>query len=217
LTKVPHLDPGRAFLLSGVIYVVWQVLYWKLVLVDRRTKIESGQRTTSFSFLLNDKRGAIGRALSSIPPKYREFSFMVGQFVYAKITELPAVYVLYESPFWSGALILFIFSVSVWNGGGFYIEVFGRKFERELEKLRKELAEATSRSGSETPSGRMSPTDGAAAVTAAMDSELSSAANSPVSHTVDLPSVTASEGIPLLVSTKTGMPVPHEADKDKAI
>jgi len=59
--------------------------------------------------------------------------------------------VLYESSFWSGAFLIFIFSVSVWNGGGFYIEVFGRKFERELEALRKELADTASRSGISTP------------------------------------------------------------------
>jgi len=47
--------------------------------------------------------------------------------VYAILTELPAVFVLYDSSFWSAAFFLFIFSVSVWNGGGFYIEVFGRK------------------------------------------------------------------------------------------
>jgi len=51
----------------------------QFVLVDRKEKIESGQRTTSFSFLLNDKRGAIGRILSRIPPNYRLISFMGGQ------------------------------------------------------------------------------------------------------------------------------------------
>jgi hypothetical protein len=118
-------------------------MYWKFVLVDRRTKIQSGQRTTSFSWLLNDKRGAIGRSLSTVPPQYREFSFMVGQLgmsslitllhdanlssVYSLLTELPAVYLLYDSPAWSAAFLIIIFSVSVWNGGGFYIEVFGRK------------------------------------------------------------------------------------------
>jgi hypothetical protein len=47
--------------------------------------------------------------------------------VYGVLTELPAVFLLYDSAFWSGAFLLFIFSVSVWNGGGYYIEVFGRK------------------------------------------------------------------------------------------
>ena len=98
---------------------------------------------------------------------------MGGQLLYAILTELPAVYVLYDSPFWSNIFLVFIFSVSVWNGGGFYIEVFGRKwvfhfklmvstvcsntlcnrFEKELEALRKELAEATARSGRSSPNG----------------------------------------------------------------
>lgn len=51
----------------------------QFVLIDRRKKIESGQRTTSFSFLLNDKRGAIGRALGTLPMQYREAAFMFGQ------------------------------------------------------------------------------------------------------------------------------------------
>jgi len=78
--------------------LIWQLLYWKVshmestipapliiswsrqfLLIDRRAKIESGQRATSFSFLLNNKRGLIGRVLSSIPPDYREVSFMGGQ------------------------------------------------------------------------------------------------------------------------------------------
>lgn len=46
---------------------------------DRRAKIASGQRTTSLSFLLNDKRGNIGRWLSNVPERYRELSFMAGQ------------------------------------------------------------------------------------------------------------------------------------------
>lgn len=49
--------------------------------------------------------------------------------VYALVTEIPAVFLLYHSPTWSAAFILFILAVSVWNGGGFYIEVFGRKYD----------------------------------------------------------------------------------------
>ena len=52
---------------------------------------------------------------------------MCGQLLHATVTGLPAVCVLYGSPFWSNMFLLFIFSVSVWNGGAFYIKVFGRK------------------------------------------------------------------------------------------
>jgi hypothetical protein len=61
--------------------------------------------------------------------------------VYSIATELPAVYLLYDSPVRSTIFLFLLFGVSVWNGGGFYIEVFGRKFEKEMEALRKELAE----------------------------------------------------------------------------
>jgi hypothetical protein len=77
--------------------------------------------------------------------------------VYGVLTELPAVYVLYDSAHWSAAFLLALFAVSVWNGGGFYIEVFGRKFERELDALRKELADATARSGRSSPEGSDEP------------------------------------------------------------
>ncbi|KDQ06243.1 hypothetical protein BOTBODRAFT_60699 [Botryobasidium botryosum FD-172 SS1] len=163
LIEVPHLQPLVALGLSGILYLFWQGLYIKFILVDRREKIEAGQRTTSYSWLLNDKHSAIGRALSSLKPETRPFAFQLGQLVYSIVTELPAVFLLYDSPLWSGIFLFFIFSVSVWNGGGFYIEVFGRKFERELEALRKELAEASARSGAATPangseSGHATPT-----------------------------------------------------------
>jgi hypothetical protein len=103
------------------------MLYWKFVLVNRRKKIESGQRATSFLYLLNAKKSIIGSFLSKVPQQHREAAFMGGQLLYSILTELPAVFVLYDSPFWSNAFLLVIFSVSVWNGGGFYIEVFGRK------------------------------------------------------------------------------------------
>ncbi|KAJ3568410.1 hypothetical protein NP233_g5731 [Leucocoprinus birnbaumii] len=158
LQEIPYLDPVRALLLSGGIYCSWQLLYWKFVLVDRRAKINSGQRTTSFSWLLNDKRGFIGKKLGAIPAQYREIFFISGQAVYAILTEIPAVFLLYRSSMWSGVFLLLIFGVCVWNGGGFYIEVFGRKFERELEALRKELAEVSARSsGASTPNGSVSP------------------------------------------------------------
>ena len=51
----------------------------QFVFINRRDKIASGQRTTSYSWLLNDKRGRIGKALSSTPPEHREHVFMAGQ------------------------------------------------------------------------------------------------------------------------------------------
>ncbi|KAG9126972.1 hypothetical protein FRC07_001190 [Ceratobasidium sp. 392] len=184
--KVKELEVGQSLFLSTIIYLIWQTLYWKFVLVDKRKKIESGQRTTSFSFLLNEKRGFIGKILGATPPRRREMYFMLGQLLYSILTSLPAVFLLYTSAKWSGAFLLLIFAVSVWNGGGFYIEVFGRKFERELEALRKELAEATaagySSSGVNTPQPQEahSPQQGATSASSDPGDESSSSEGSPL-------------------------------------
>ena len=70
---------------------------------------------------------------------------------------MPCIFLLYDSRISSAVYLLVIFSVSVWNGAGFYIEVFGRKFERELEALRKELAEANSALASQRTSPTLEP------------------------------------------------------------
>lgn len=159
--------------------------------------------------------------LGKHPPQYILFEqkFTSSSLVYSVLTELPAVFLLYDSSFWSGAFLIFIFSVSVWNGGGFYIEVFGRKyvllsirgsckiligsfdrFERELEALRKELAEATSRSE------RSSPTLGPQS-----DDDLSTVAGSPDLGDKALPSVPS---VTSLVSTPDSI-TPPELKKDQ--
>jgi hypothetical protein len=103
---------------------------------------------------------------------------MFGQLIYTILTCLPVVYLLYYSSLWSGKPLPFpsaylnwlaslllspslglfligIFGVSAWNGGGYYIEVWGRKFERELEALRKEVAEGVIKDGRSTPGGSL--------------------------------------------------------------
>lgn len=52
---------------------------------------------------------------------------------------------------------LLLILLSVWNGAGYYVEVWGRRFERELEALRREV-EATQRA-SAAASGA-SPSEG---------------------------------------------------------
>ncbi|KZV75656.1 hypothetical protein PENSPDRAFT_571118 [Peniophora sp. CONT] len=158
LNDLPTMHATKALAISSVLYFVWQALYWKLILIDRRKKIESGQRTTSLTFLLNHQRGAIGKILAKVKPERREMYFMFAQYLYAVLTEVPCIFLLYDSAFSSATYLILIFSVSVWNGAGFYIEVFGRKFERELEALRKELAEANSALASQRTSPTLDPT-----------------------------------------------------------
>ncbi|WWD09853.1 hypothetical protein V865_007981 [Kwoniella europaea PYCC6329] len=138
-------------LLSGVPYILWQATYYKFISLDRKSKIESGQRQNSFQYLLNDKRGPIGKALRGIRPEHRELWFIFCQLIYSIVFMIPPATLFIHSSTASSAFLIIIFAVSAWNGASFYVEVFGRKFERELEKLRKEM-ELASATGTSTSS-----------------------------------------------------------------
>jgi len=115
---------------------------------------------------------------------------------------------------------MLLFSVSVWNGGGFYIEVFGRKFERELEALRKELAEAAaSRSGAVTPAvsegGLHADTSPVLHARTSSDGDISDAMGSPLFVPQDLahPDSTPVEGLGL--DTGGEPPAPERVKKEQ--
>ncbi|KAK8869577.1 hypothetical protein IAR55_000144 [Kwoniella newhampshirensis] len=158
-TGLKHVDDYKWYtmiLLSGVPYILWQAAYYKFISIDRKSKIESGQRENSFHYMLNDKRGPIGKALQGIRPEHREQWFIFGQLIYSIIFMIPPAALYIHSPRSSSVFLITIFAVSVWNGASFYVEVFGRKFERELERLRKEM-ELASATGSTTSTSSTAP------------------------------------------------------------
>ncbi|GAA5925369.1 glycerophosphocholine acyltransferase [Sporobolomyces koalae] len=136
--ELPHLNSWHAMLISMSVYAFWQIAYYHFVIQLRANKIKEG-RATSFTFMVNDKKRLIGKIAAKVPEGYKESAFMGGQAIYTIVTLLPPVLVLYDSKFWSDVYLLFLFGVSVWNGASFYMEVFSRKFEKELLALRKEF------------------------------------------------------------------------------
>lgn len=94
--------------------------------------------------------------------------------------------------------LVVLFVVSTWNGATFYVEVFGRKFARELEQLRKEMdamsAGTSNSSSAPTPSNPSTP---AADGNMPVEDRLDALANSPlVLPAINTPDVT--EHVPLM-------------------
>lgn len=157
-------------------------------------KIESGQRTTSLSYLLNDKRGGIGRALDRVRPEKRAAYFMAGQFCkYCFRSHRSYANAVYLSVFYSdrvagGVPVVRQLSMewclldcdlrrecvewrrilhrSLWSqvctahhsSSSLYTDYSIERFERELEALRKELAENNNRSGRSSPTESLTNT-----------------------------------------------------------
>lgn len=120
-------------------YAVWQLSYHFLITVRKRQKIAAG-RPTSFTWLRKSYRSNfLGKFVLSFPESMQEVIFMCIQYGYALLTMVPC-------PLWfwyrwaSAGFMLGMFAWASWNGATYYIDAYGRRFEKELEGLRKEVA-----------------------------------------------------------------------------
>lgn len=123
---------------STVPYAFWQLTYYFFITVRRREKIAAG-RPTSFVWLRRSySKVWIGKFVLSLPEKLQEPAFMFIQYIYAVLTTLPC-------PIWfwyryaSSAYLLAVFCWSVYNGATYYIDVFGKRFQNELEAMKLEV------------------------------------------------------------------------------
>ena len=134
-----HYSIGDMIIWATLPYAIWQLSYHFLITVRKRSKILAG-RPTSFTWLRKSYRGNIlGKFVLSFPESWQETIFMFVQYTYAVLTMLPC-------PIWfwyrwaSASFMLLAFSWASWNGATYYIDVFGKRMEKELEALRKEIA-----------------------------------------------------------------------------
>jgi len=164
-----HYSLAAMALWSTVPYAVWQLSYHFLITVRRREKIAAG-RPTSFTWLRKSYSKAwIGKLVLSLPESMQEPAFMLIQYTYAVATMLPC-------PLWfwyryaSSAFLMVVFCLSVYNGATYYIDVFGKRFQTELEAMKLEVQKW--HQSTEVTSPLMTPkVDGGVELAGAMDGD----------------------------------------------
>lgn len=135
---------------STIPYAVWQLSYYFFITVRRREKIAAG-RPTSFTWLRKSYSKAwIGRLVLSLPESLQESAFMLIQYSYAVATMLPCPLWFYSR--WASATFLMVvFIWSIHNGSTYYIDVFGKRFQKELEAMKAEVAKWNVQDGMLSP------------------------------------------------------------------
>jgi hypothetical protein len=134
-----HYSLPQMVIWATVPYAVWQLTYHFLITVRRREKIAAG-RPTSFTWLRKSYANSfLGKIVLSLPESLQESAFMLIQYSYACITMIPCP-LWFWSRWASGVFLGFVFTWSTYNGANYYIEVFGKRFQKELEALKKDVA-----------------------------------------------------------------------------
>ncbi|ORX55194.1 hypothetical protein DM01DRAFT_1335490 [Hesseltinella vesiculosa] len=121
---------------STCAYLVWQALYYVFIMVRRREKVESGLRVTSYSWLLNDqsaKPSLLKRVAYTFGPQYKAYMFMLIQLIYNILTCIPT-YFMFKHFALHTIFLCAMFAASVWNGSCYYMEVFSRRYQLEIEQ-----------------------------------------------------------------------------------
>ncbi|KAF2095618.1 hypothetical protein NA57DRAFT_67964 [Rhizodiscina lignyota] len=133
-----HYSPAEFLLWASVPYALWQATYYFFITWRRKEKIAAG-RLTSFVWLRRSYKGTmLGNIVHRRPEWLQEPTFMLIQYFYAMLTTLPcALWFWYR--YASAGFLTIVFAWSVYNGATYYIDIFGRRFERELEQLRRDV------------------------------------------------------------------------------
>lgn len=75
LANLKTLNGYTSFWFNVTIYLVWQLVYYELIVIRKKNKIETGERINSYSTMSKGK-GAVANLLGKAPPKRREPAFM---------------------------------------------------------------------------------------------------------------------------------------------
>ncbi|KAG6154031.1 hypothetical protein E4U51_006201 [Claviceps purpurea] len=144
---IKHADPGSSAAYANVVsmlawstipYAFWQLSYYFFITVRRREKIAAG-RPTSFTWLRRSySKTWIGRIVLSLPARLQEPTFMLIQYSYAVLTMIPCP-LWFNSRFASSSFLFIVFAWSIYNGSTYYIDVFGKRFQKELEAMKAEV------------------------------------------------------------------------------
>jgi hypothetical protein len=138
-TSPEHYTLPTMMIWATVPYAIWQLSYHFLITVRRREKIAAG-RPTSFTWLRRSyAKTWIGKLVLRQPLWLQEPAFMLIQYFYALLTMIPCpVWFWYRWP--SAIFLISVFVWSVYNGATYYIDIFGKRFQNELEQLKKDVA-----------------------------------------------------------------------------
>lgn len=144
---------------SSLPYALWQLVYYVFITVRRRDKIAAG-RPTSFTWLRKSYSKAwLGRLVLSLPNALQEPAFMSIQYSYAVLTMIPCpIWFWYKHA--SSAFLMVVFTWSVYNGSTYYIDVFGKRFQKELESMKTEVARWQNSSEMLASSPSLGPSNG---------------------------------------------------------
>jgi hypothetical protein len=136
--KLANWDILSGIFHTSIYYFVWQLSYHYFITVRKAEKIKNG-KVTSFEYLRKAfAKKPIGRFVNSLPEPFPVVAFTFIQYGYQLITMSLCPF-LYRYKHICSFFISFIFFCATYNGAAYYVDFYGKKFQKEVSKLQKEI------------------------------------------------------------------------------
>ncbi|CAI4063632.1 hypothetical protein SUVZ_07G3800 [Saccharomyces uvarum] len=130
------LDIKKNILWTSLYYLIWQCLYHYFITLKKSNKIKSGERMTSFEYLTTHQFKNFWAVKLRSP--WPMVIYTLSQYFYQLFTMLLCgIWIRYKL-----AAALFLIIVFLWaahNGATYYIDHYGKNFEKEVGRLRLEV------------------------------------------------------------------------------
>ncbi|SCU93648.1 LADA_0G04214g1_1 [Lachancea dasiensis] len=121
---------------TSIYYLVWQSAYHYFITLRQSSKIKSGQRVTSFEYLTTHQFKNFWAV--KLPDPWPMVCYILIQYCYQLGTMiLCGIWFHHQKA--AGAFLIFIYLCAARNGATYYIDHYGKKFEKEVTKLRMEV------------------------------------------------------------------------------
>ena len=122
--------------------------YHYFITIRKADKIKKG-KVTSFEYLRKAfAKKPIGKFVNSLPEPFPVVAFTIIQYGYQLITMSVCPF-LYSYKHVCSLFVSFIFLCATYNGATYYVDFYGKKFQREVVKLQGEIESLQQEQGSD--------------------------------------------------------------------
>ncbi|KAG0676069.1 hypothetical protein C6P40_000517 [Pichia californica] len=136
--KLHQWDIMYGILNTSLLYFIWQLSYHYFITIRKAEKIRKG-KVTSFEYLRKAfAKKPIGKFVNSLPEPFPVVAFTIIQYFYQLIT-MSLCPLLYSYKHFCSIFVSFIFLCATYNGATYYVDFYGKKFQKEVYKLQGEI------------------------------------------------------------------------------
>lgn len=138
--KLEQWNFWQGIFYTSIMYFIWQLSYHYFITIRKAEKIKKG-KVTSFEYLRKAfATTPLGRLVNSLPEPFPVVAFTFIQYGY-QLGTMSLCPLLYKYKILCSLFVSFIFLTAVYNGATYYVDFYGKKFQKEVVKLQKEIEE----------------------------------------------------------------------------